>query len=410
VQKAYIKDTDGDGQADKVYIVFEKPLGRLPSSIGAQWNDTTGVPKSTAKLSFLGTDSSIVVADYTSNPFGAGLTSPAAGQTPKATLPADPLFKGQKPVIEDSIGPIIITAKKRPANVNTLVANDPNFNLDTLIVVLSEPLKTADFKTMLKFATSCDDYANAKTIIAVNNPNPGANPNEYIVIVDNSTGVSPQTGNCVFLNADPGKYTDVPGNPPPQYGVILTGDDRTKIIQVFRGFPPVAGLDPNNPNFQVAVQDSRDPSKQGFATPGTSSSWEVVWIPPAGFTEGLPPYKGDLNNMPSGSREVSTPIKLPPNISAIQVVSTTAYIAHISIFDIYGNFVVSSEQAFGGKGELQNLARVVPKGLVSYLYWDMKDKNGQTAGQGVYVWKVRFEFKGGKQEIQYTRTGVMREK
>jgi hypothetical protein len=40
----------------------------------------------------------------------------------------------------------------------------------------------------------------------------------------------------------------------------------------------------------------------------------------------------------------------------------------------------------------------------------MKDKNHQLAGQGVYVWKVRFEFKGGKQEIQYTRTGITRPK
>ena len=64
--------------------------------------------------------------------------------------------------------------------------------------------------------------------------------------------------------------------------------------------------------------------------------------------------------------------------------------------------------ADGGHGELQNTARLVPKGLVSFLVWDMKDKNGQLAGQGVYVWKVAFEFKGGKSEVQYTRTGVLR--
>ncbi|MDB5105041.1 MAG: hypothetical protein JWP91_2730, partial [Fibrobacteres bacterium] len=54
--------------------------------------------------------------------------------------------------------------------------------------------------------------------------------------------------------------------------------------------------------------------------------------------------------------------------------------------------------------------RVVPKGLVSYLVWDMKDAHGQLAGQGVYVWKVQFQFKGGKQEVQYTKTGVLRMK
>ncbi len=421
VQKAYIKDTDGDGQADKVYIVFEKTLPHLPATLDAQWNDTTkaGVAVPAGKLSFLpGSDSTIVVADYTTKPFGQNLTSPIAGQTPRAILPNDALFANQRPILEDSIGPVIVGAIKRPPNVNALIPNDPSFNHDTLIITVSEPLKAGtDFKDLLKFSTSCDDYAHAITIVALNNPASDAN-GKYVVIVDNSTGASPQTGNCVFLNADPGKFTDIPGNPPSKVGVPLSGDDRNRIIQLFRGFPPVAGLDPNNSTFQIAVQDSRDPKKEGYATPGgtpdpvTGNAWQVLWIPPAGYTEGqsFNPYTAKLSDLPSGSREISTPVLLPRSVSSVQVVSTSAYIAHISIFDVYGNFVNTSTQVFGGRGELQNLARVVPKGLVSYLYWDMKDKNGQLAGQGVYVWKVRFEFKGGKQEIQYTRTGIMRKR
>ncbi len=419
VEKAYIKDTDGDGLADKVYIVFEKRLGRLPTTVIAQWNTDVSVekPAGGAKISFLNADSNVVVIDYKGAFTEPGKTSITVGQEPRATLPDDALFKGQKPIIQDSIGPIIVSAIKKPSNVNTAVANDPNFNLDTIVVVLSEPLKNADFKEKLKFSTSCDDYAHAKIITAVQDPpiNP-LNPNEYTIVVDKSNQATPSAGNCVFLNADPDKYTDIPGNKPPQYGVELKGADGKTIIQVFRGFPPVAGLDPNNPTFQVAVQDSRDPSKQGFATPAgpTASQWQVVWIPPAGFTGSdddwsyNPNPVPSINDMPSGSKEGATPLNLPRNISAIQVVSTTAYIARISIFDIYGNFVRSSVQAFGAAGELQNQARVVPKGLVSFLIWDMKDSKGQLAGNGVYVWKVQFEFKGGKQEVQYTRTGVMR--
>jgi fibro-slime domain-containing protein len=412
VKKSYIKDTDGDGKGDKVYIVFESKLGRLPSSVDAQWNSAADAAKSATgpKLGFLNSDSLVVVADYTANPFPAGKTAPAADQPPKAQLPSDPFFAGQKPLIEDSIGPVIISAVKKPSNANTAIANDPNFNLDTLVVILSEPLKTADFKQMLKFATSCGDYANAKIIEAVKEPTiNSANPNEYTVIVD-KTGEAPNAGNCIFLNVDQGKYTDVPGNLPPKYGVVLKGADGKNIIQVFRGYPPVAGLDPNNPDFQVAVQDSRDPKKQGYATSATGNRWEVVWIPPVGWTEGRPftPYTAKLDDLPAGTRETGTPLKLPANVSAIQVVSTAAYIAHVSIFDLYGNFVATSTQAFGGRGELQNQARVVPKGLVSYLFWDMRDSRGQWAGQGVYVWKVRFEFVGGKQEVQYTKIGVMR--
>lgn len=413
-QKAYIKDTDGDGKGDKVYIVFEKRLGSLPATVVSQWNDgaLAGKTATGGAITFLNSDSNIIVVDYKSSPFALGATAPKSGEPPRAALPQNEIFQGQKPVIEDSIGPIILTAVKKPSNVNTAIANDPNFNLDTLVITLSEPLKTADFKQMLKFATSCDDYANAKVIEAVNvivgvEPK----PNVYTVIVD-KTGEAPSVGNCIFLNTDQGRYTDVPGNVPPEYGVKLEGSDGKNLIQVFRGFPPVAGLDPNNPNFQVAVQDTRDPKKQGYATPGSVNPWEVVWIPPVGYDPGsktLKPYTvGSINDLPTGTRETSTPITLPGSISTIQVVSTTAYIAHVSIFDVYGNFVAKSTQIFGGRGELQNQARIVPKGLVSYLFWDTKDSKGQLAGQGVYVWKVQFEFKGGKQEVQYTRTGLMR--
>ncbi|MEO6095394.1 MAG: fibro-slime domain-containing protein [Fibrobacteria bacterium] len=420
VAKAYIKDSNGDGKPDKVYIVFEKPLGHLPNTVTSVWNDTNFAGKVATgnKITFLNADSNIIVIDY-KDAFEVGMTSPLPGHNPKATLPDDVLFKGQRPVIEDSVGPIIITATKKPSNANTAVANDPNFNLDTLVVVLSEPLKTADFKEMLKFSISCDDYAHAKTIVAVKDPtiNPG-NPNEYTVIVDKSSQGIPNAGNCVFLNADPGRYSDIPGNKPPEYGVELKGADGKTIIQVFRGFPPVAGLDPNDPAFQVAIQDSRDPDKQGYSTPGSQRPWEVVWIPPAGFDGdeddwSYTPIKvGKVSDLPTGSRETATPVRLPRNLSAIQVVSTTAYIARITIYDLYGNFVNSSIQVFGAAGELGNRARRAPKGIgmVSYLVWDMKDSMGQKAGNGVYVWKVTFEFKGGKQEIQYTKTGLMRKK
>ncbi len=425
VKKAYIKDTDGDGKADKVFIVFEKKLAHLPSTLGSQWNGDSSafIAVQAGKLSFLpGSDSTIVVADYTPNPFGQDLTAPKAGQAPKAQLPAgDALFNGQNPVLEDSIGPVIISAFKRPPNVNALIPNDPSFNHDTLRITLSEPLRAGvDFKDMIKFSTTCGDYANAITLVAINNPVPDAN-GTYTVIIDNSVSSSPQTGNCIFLNADKGKFTDLKFNPPVVHGVPLEGANRNLNIQLFRGFPPVAGLDANSSNFQVAVQDPHDPKQLDITSHGVdpvtgAANLQVLWIPSASYVPNNPNMRPpganvavpNLDKMPSGNKETATPILLPSTLSTVQVVSTAPYIAHISIFDTYGNFVFASTQSFGDHGEMQNQARVVPKGLVSYLWWDMRDKNGQLAGQGVYVWKVRFEFKGGKQEIQYTRTGIMR--
>jgi len=416
VVKAYIQDADFDGAADKVYVVFAKPLPRLPSSLEAQWNTTAGAFKGGAKLSFLGGDSSIVVADYSGSPFGAGLTSIPTGEEPKAKLPSDPLFAGQTPLLQDSIGPVIMEAVKHPADVNTLKAGDPSFNMDTLIITLSEPIKaTTDFKQMLKFSTNCADYANARTIKAVNTPEAdGPGGDRYIIIVDNSSSTAPQTGNCVFLNAD-GLYTDLPGNLPPKTGFKLDGGDRDRILQLFRGYPPVAGLDPSLPGYQVAVQDSRDPEKGGYSVNGVAS-WNVNWIPPVGFNEDAAKYgsadhgpiPANVKDAATGETDLTRDVPLPAFLSTVQVVTTAAYVAEVSLFDNLGNFVVSFRQAFGYRGELGNVQRVVPRGLASFLWWDMRDRHGQLAGQGVYVWKVVFRFQNGKQEIRYIRTGLMR--
>jgi hypothetical protein len=138
----------------------------------------------------------------------------------------------------------------------------------------------------------------------------------------------------------------------------------------------------------------------------------VLWFPPNGFDANDPaafrPYTVNINDPISNTAESLEPVRIPESISAVQVVSMEPYIAHITIFDNLGNFLRNSVQAFGFKGELQNTSRNVQKGRVSYLVWDRKDKNGQYAGNGVYVWRVVFQFKGGKQVVQYTRTGILR--
>lgn len=413
VVSAYIKDTDGDGKGDKVYIVFENSLPRAPTSATAQWNSSKEAAKTADKTKIsLNSDSTVVILDYLSNEFPQFQTARDEANLPVATLPDDALFKGQKPFIVDSIGPVIVTAVKHPVNTNLVGKGDESLNRDTLYVTLSEPLKITDYKQMLKFASSCSDYSKAKTITAVSATTTD-DPKTYVLVIDNNTGFSPSVGNCIFLNTD-GKYTDNNLNLPPPYGVKLTGSDGKKLIELFRGYPPVAGLGPNTPAFQASVQDSRDGTKGGFSqeTSAGSGQYVVYWIPPVGFDSknpsGFRPYSVDINADVSNTPESKSPEAIPEDISAVQVVSKEPYIAHITIYDNLGNFLRSSVQAFGYMGELQNDDRIVPKGRVSFLVWDRKDKSGQIAGNGVYVWKVVFQFKGGKQEVQYTRTGILR--
>lgn len=409
---AWIKDMDGDGAADRVCVEFSKRLPRLPAGFEAQWNREASSFLTPGTLSFLDADSLIVMADYSGNPYPAGLTSIPSGQSPKARLPVDALFQGRMPALEDSIGPVILAAEKHPHDLNTLIPNDPAFFHDTLYVTVSEALKAAtDSRQMLKFAISCSEYAQAITVSAISDPTvDAANPLRYRVILDNSAGATPQAGNCVFLNADAGKFSDLQGNSLPRHGVTLEGINGRNVIQEMRGFPPVAGLDPNKAGYQVAVQDTRDADRKPYSTQG-GEGWQVLWIPPVGFQEGrgFDPYRLEGFDRPGrNERETATPVEMPKGISAIQVVATSAYVAQITIFDMYGNVVAHSVQAFGGRGELNNLARATSKGMAGFLIWDQKDRFGQKAGQGVYVWKVLFRFETGKNEVRYVRTGLVR--
>ena len=130
-----------------------------------------------------------------------------------------------------------------------------------------------------------------------------------------------------------------------------------------------------------------------------------------GFTENQPfnPFvPANPGALPISTTDPGVEVRLPSTISTVQVVSTGKYIATVSIFDTHGRFIKQFRQAFGYQGELTNGERRTNKGLVSYLVWDLKDSKGQKAGQGVYIWKVTFAFENGNQEVQYTRTGVMR--
>lgn len=414
IVKAWIKDADGDGAADRVYVRFEKNLPHAPAELSAQWN-ASSAPFSTvtgARLSLATADSTLLRADFSGAPFPAGLTAIPEGQAPRARLPAGPLFAGAMPALEDSVNPVLLTVKKKPAKLNALAARDASFYHDTLVVTVSEALRAAtDFKSLIRFAMDCSDYGKSIPLTAYGNPfaDP-AQPGRFTLVLDKSSGPAPAIGNCIFLTADAALYSDLPGNRPSERGVPLEGEDSEQNIQLVRGFPPVAGLDPNQPHFQLAVQDRREEGLKGFAT-STGLGWQVLWIPPAGWEEGrahVPYALADWGAVERSEREIATPVKLPAGTSAIQVVSAGAYVAHVVIFDNHGRAVSAFTQALGGKGELKNQARVVPGGLVSYLAWDQKDRRGQPVAQGAYVWRIVFKFKGGKNEVRYTRTGLIR--
>jgi hypothetical protein len=178
-----------------------------------------------------------------------------------------------------------------------------------------------------------------------------------------------------------------------------------------QGYPPVAGLDAQDPAFLLANSDART-DRNGRFSKETSGSWDVLWIPPVGFSA-QNPMNSALPNSPTDeptftNPESGFPSVLPSDISVVQIATTGRYVANVVIFDNSGHFVRRTRQAFGYQGELRNPYRSSEKGMLSFLVWDMKDQFGAQVGQGAFIWKIHFTFADGKQEIRVIRTGVIR--
>jgi hypothetical protein len=356
----------------------------------------------------------VVVADLTLTPYPKGLTGIPAGAAPVGVLPASGVFAGQRPAIADSIGPILMSAEIRPFD-NSKVQPGADLNMDTIIIRTSEPLRTeTGFSTVLLWSKSvggkCTDYEHAMVVVPKGQPSQDATASTFTIIVPTGTGTpTPLANDCVYLNTV-GTYTDYKGNVPPIYGELLKGRRPPREIELFRGYPPVVGITANNPGFLVVNNDPRKGDNMDYSNKDAAGKFVTLWIPPAGFETGkpfVPVIPKDITIPPVGI-ETKEPSQLPEGISTVQVVSTGKYIVDINIFDNNGNFVRKLRQKFGFDGELNNRERISNRGLVSYLVWDLKDYKGQKAGQGVFIWKAMFRFETNKEEVQYTRTGVMR--
>ena len=426
IAKAYIKDENENGRADHVYLVFDHKLSSLPSSLDSvYWNMVNKDYAQTAApemLSYLkGSDSSIVVADFSKSEFKSNLTNIPEGERPYATLPDDNIFGGQQAQIIDSVGPVISKAEKKPSNLQSysFTGTEKRFNPDTLVISVSEKIKTtvSSFGEMLRFSKGCADYNQSDSIKTLAAPTVTSDGLTWTIIVDNSPDAkSPLVGDCIFLEAG-GHYLDLVNNRPAHLGMPLVGENPKLVIRDFRGYPPVAGLDPESPAFILASNDSRIEQAGTFTTQSGNGKWTVPWIAPFGY-EGNNPV-GSLQNVNNQINENSStdapaerlsPTPLPTNISTVRVITSGAYLAKIHIYDNLGHFVRYMEQSYGFHGEDKNPWRATDKGQMSFLVWDLFDKDGQKAGNGVYVWKVNFSFigKNVKSEVRLTRTGVMR--
>lgn len=423
--RGYVRDRDGDGRAETVALVFSRKLTRMPASLDSlYWNEEKSANRRIApggKLSF-SADSLTLSADLADNPFAKFLTGIPDGAVPVAVLPGGGYFGSIRVPLSDSVGPVPFKAVKHPSNLATYaVGNERRFEPDTLVITVSEPIRTLQtWNGAFRFgkAQNCED-ANAIfssiPIPTFRQPIGNALRTEFTLLVDNAPGSHiPLKGDCIFLDRT-GMVTDLGSNAAGRLGVLLEGGDPIQVIRAVSGYPPVAGLDPRSSTYIVANggNASDDRSMQVM---GADKGLDILWIPPVDFPSGWtvggnyrPMVDVGIND-PLVEKDEAQGLKtLPAGISVVQVVTSGRYIAHISLFDNHGRFVKSWNQKFGFDGELRNTYRITNQGVRSFLVWDTRDSRGGRAGNGAYVWKVIFELEGNKQEVRYIRTGLVRE-
>jgi hypothetical protein len=433
IVKAWVKDANSNGAADQVYFEFTKPVSAMPVGIPVYWNSGTSVPKPAALVSAVpGTDNRVWLADFSANEFAFGKTDSSLGA--RAVFPSNSVFGGQEPGLQDSLGPVIVGATVKLFDPATALANaNASVGRDTIIITLSEKLKvTQPFLTLIKNSVAdpngnCTKAADAKIVQVDGVPRVSADGLTLTYTVTQSGEVTRALpGSCVYLNTD-GRYVDIKDNVPASAGSRLQGIEIKPDVEVFRGYPPVVGININTSTGNAALDDLRNrrfqvatnnPEGDGFDSYATRSAdqskLQVKWVPPADWDAAT--YTGigkiDQGYLPHMGTPVRTDNQretpFPANISAVQVVTTTAYVVDVSIYDHLGQHVRNFRQSFGYMGEFSNPDRIAPKGFKSFLIWDLMDKNGYRVGQGAYIWKATFTFADRSQKVQFTRTGVMR--
>ena len=443
LRSSYIKDLNGDGKADAVTLVFERPVITFPAKIDSIfWNQK--IPGSSyvrAATAPSHSADSLTLTALPDNPFLPFLTGIPAGLAdsllPVAKFPLGNYFNGLRAVLADSVGPVIHTATRLPSDLKTYnVGGQTLVDPDTLIVTTSEPLAPAVWKNLLRYknGAKCPQDVSEVDLNAIQGSSPvftlgnsEATPlntadTSFKLIVDNTPGRAfPRPGDCIYLDttANPDnngkKFADASGNIAGVIGVpLFGGESKSAIYGSPVGYPPVSGLTPGSKAFNMAnavlVHDPSNPVK---------SPADLKWVPPVDFPATW--NKGDiyspvvdtsiLKTKTTGGFKPLLPGGKDQGLSLLQVVASTKYTAHVHLSDHLGNFVKSWDQKFGYGDDLKNNPPTTG-GVRSYLVWDERDSKKQLVGSGVYVWTVNFETKDStgavNKETHVTRTGLVR--
>ncbi len=413
VKKAWIKDMNMDGQADRVYIHFAEPVVILPSSITSiDWPNEGIEPKVGNASNISKVSDSIIMVEFAGDPWSYGQTGIKGGAIPYLTLP-----DGQQAAIQDSVGAVIFSADiKKPQFRRYILASDPAQTIrkmpDSLVIVLSEPIipgpgaTPANANILFRFANGCADGAGILLPMQTGPVYSGDGSQIQIPVIASPEGLQVKISDCLFFDPQT-VYRDANGNQNSDievevFGATESSDFNSTLLADVIGKPDISIKTPDVDD--VPILDDN------FNVVGTLPGDRIEqWIPPR-YMDQYGKIDENAWMTCADGIETTAPMNFQPNcLSSVVVISDGAYIAQIEIFDQFGKFINTSTQRFGYCGELENPNRAHAGGYLSFLVWDQKDINGHYVGSGVYLWRVSFQYKEGLAARTVTyRQGIAR--
>jgi len=373
-----------DGRGDTVFIQFFNPItmSQLPSVVtNIQWVGGAQLGIANNNMHVNPNDPTQIIIATIMPPdeggFNIGTKTALTIPNPTLTLPDDNIFRGQKPIIQDSMGAVIIKAEKFPSDLETyfdLLENIYKKNPYTLRIELSEQifptdLAGPDYSNLILFADTNEVKYLLKIDTIVIDPE---DPTVWIIIFPNvRSDAGLKAGDNVFLNRN-APFVDAKGNSNIEKPQIVKGFDASGELHFSEIYLNIEG---ENDLINTNINN-------------------YVWIQPVGFN----PVTSTIDEKTYTAECTVGDNKLiqfyPQNcLSTVLVYSENRYVVSIEIFDPYGILVHSHTQNFGYCGELENNNRNSVQGLVKFLVWNQQDDlTHAPVPSGVYIWKTKFVY------------------
>ena len=359
---AEIYDKNLDGRADFVRIHFKEERDDNITSIDSIfWNSNHGEWRfvQNGNIKKNNNDGKWVEA-YINRPYKYGLTKADTVRKPFLGFTTIHSDKMEYVMLTDRVGAVPIKATKIPGEIGLKEYMNPESHLppDTLVILMSEPIKNVGnekgWENLFRYSESCSDTASLP--LHLKEPPTIRDNGQLWTIILNDYSV--KEGFCLST-APEATYKDLAGNTLGRGGVKIEGEDGLFYLTEVKPLQAISGIG-------EAPQ---------WISPKTSA-WEI----------------------------------LPDSLSAISVRAMMPYTAEVYIFDGISTYVTDFKQKFGYNGEMDDPNRSNPGELakLGFLYWDERSDKGRKVGNGIYIWKIFFQFEDGHKEIRIIKTGVYR--